>query len=125
MRLFRPSTILFIVALAVASCQCVLTCAESASPASHPSQETSSVPPCHQQSSPKHEDAPQACAHPRVVAEERVPSASTQPLVVFQDALAVAQSDLLLPPPSVHRVVGRAPSPPLSPELARSTVLRV
>src|ERR1700693_992370 len=88
-------TILLVVGLIVANCQCVLTCASEPIRTS-----TNDIPPpCHGHNSSGHEKVPQKCAHSPVVAEERAPAiSSSSPVVVSLDALAAGQTAVFVLP---------------------------
>jgi len=121
-----PQTLLFVLALIVANCQCVLTCfGEPTQAASN--QETSEVPaPCHSHSPDKDDSAPETCAHARVVAEHRAPSTSAQTFAPLpHDAVAVIQRTHFFLSALTEQTERYTTAPAPSPELARSTVLRV
>ncbi len=110
-------TILLVVGLIVANCQCVLSCAAL----------TGDIPPpCHGQNSSGHEKVPQKCAHSPVVAEERAPAiSSSSPVVVSLDALAAGQTAVFVLPDIRQQEVESMTSTQPSPELILSSVLRV
>ena|ERR1700676_5101590 len=116
MRRSGLQTILLVVGLIVANCQCVLTCASEPIRAS-----TSDIPaPCHGHK------VPQKCAHSPVVAEERAPTISSSSLAVVPlDALAAGQIAVFVLPDIRQQEVESITSAPLFPELALSFVLRV
>lgn len=103
MRRSLPQTLLFVLALIVASCQCVLTCF------GEPTQ-----------------TVPETCAHARVVAEHRAPSTFLQTFAQLpHDVVAVLQRTHFFLSASTQQTARYTTSPPPSPELIRSTVLRV
>lgn len=121
---FKLSAILCALALLVASCQCVVTCA-SDEPAKTQAA-TTQPPPCHSHPS-KDEAKTPACAHSVIVAEERVPAVSS-----LVGAMAPIGPWILVEPVRFQLPIQRevavlhTTSPPgSSSAFLRSTILRV
>jgi hypothetical protein len=127
-------TILLVVALVVANCQCALICTGAPNQrfSYHLQEKSQAPPPCHEHTSPKQSQQEKGdntspnCAHSPVVAEEGASSATVQTLAQLpHDSTPVGPMAAFF-----FSAIARAPaqyaaSPPLSPELVRSKVLRV
>ncbi len=107
-----PSTLLFVVALIVATCQCVLACVDQPIPRQ--------VPPCHKHSNPD-QNQPQHCAQPPVLVLQDDAAAWA-----FHLDVSVAEATPFVLP-AVHQYGAAAiqTTPPRSPDPIRPTVLRV
>ncbi|MEI9814874.1 MAG: hypothetical protein WDO18_20530 [Acidobacteriota bacterium] len=115
-----PQTLLFVIALIVANCQCVLACTETP----QPSASSAAPPPCHQHS--EQDKAAPTHSHSSVVSEERAPSITAKALTQAPaNVVAVLAAVPMFSAASSWSSVQYAISPPPSPSLVRSTVLRV
>ena len=119
--------VLLVLALLVANCQCVTSCASEGDRAMSALGQSSSdsTPPCHQHNPSTPNQPPDRCTHSSVVAEEQAPLVSS-PLFVQMVPVVFAQEQTALFVPSEHdeQEIRETIVPP-TPDLVLTTVLRV
>jgi len=116
MRRSLAQSLLLVIALIVANCPCVLSCFE----------EPSQAAPCHGHNPSKDDQTSKRCAHSPVVGEERAPSSSIHTFVqVPHDVVVVVPAIRFFFLGTCQNTARYAISPPGSPALLHSAVLRV
>jgi hypothetical protein len=125
-RQFRFQTIFVALALIIASCQCSIACA------TQPCHDAASAPvsgepsPCHKHHPSKQTKSPEGCLHVPFILDHRAPALSAPDLVQFVPlAILPAENALFAALSTRRREIPQETSPPGSPELVLSTVLRI
>jgi hypothetical protein len=125
MKRFRLQIIFVVVALIAAGCQCSMACAvERDGAASEPSNEQ--LPPCHQDQQSNDSKNSRACLHTPFVLDNRAAAPTTPEFArVLPTTILSEQGALSAALASQQREIREEISPPPSPELVNSKVLRL
>ena len=121
-------TIFVILALIAASCQCSMACAIQSCMEDKATsrQSNEQLPPCHQHRKPKSGKASHGCLHTPFLIEHRAPALVTPELTqVHFTVILPEQSARFVFFEAQQGEIPHETSPPHSPELAFSTVLRL
>ena len=127
MKRIHLQTIFVIFALIAASCQCSMACSVQPCHDNKPTSPTSdeSPPPCHQHDQPDQSKAPQGCLHTLFLIDHRAQSTTAPEVLETVVAILPAQSALFAALDAQQREIPQEASPPHSPELVFSTILRL